>query len=62
MKASELIDYLLDAVTEHGDLEIVTPYREEGWLYPEYRPMLNIDHVRDQFSTKEYFSISGCDF
>lgn len=43
MKASELIELIQAEIDKHGDMECMKPIREEGWLYPDYEPILYVD-------------------
>lgn len=46
MKASELLEQVQDIIAKYGDIEVVKPYREEGWLYPEYESVTDASATR----------------
>ena len=43
MRASELIDEIQSIMAKYGDIDCVKPHREDGWLYPEFEPITNVD-------------------
>lgn len=46
MKASELIELIQAEIEKHGDMECMKPIREEGWLYPDYEPITDVDSAQ----------------
>lgn len=46
MKASELLEQVQNIIAKYGDIDVVKPYREEGWLYSEYEPISDASVTR----------------
>lgn len=46
MKASELLEQVQTIITKYGDIDVVKPYREEGWLYSEYESISDVSVER----------------
>mgnify|MGYP003369063303 CR=1 FL=1 len=46
MKASELLEQVQNIIIKYGDIDVVKPYREEGWLYSEYEPISDASVTR----------------
>ena len=51
MKISELVESLKHIKEEHGDLDVVVQYRDDGGIYPGYdtdcEPIIKRDEVND---------------
>lgn len=46
MKASELIGLIQAEIDKYGDMECMKPIREDGWLYPDYEPISDVDSAQ----------------
>ncbi len=53
MKASELLEQVQTIIAKYGDIDVVKPYREEGWLYSEYEPISDASVTRKVVCYKE---------
>lgn len=43
MKVSQLKEFVQYVLDTYGDIEIVKPHREDGWLYSEFEPITDVD-------------------